>query len=97
MWRFGASHGNQPIPSSEVLFNILAPGVIEQHYTFGFSRELASGREVSLALMYAPSKEVKKTNPLEAPGRQTDPFEDGPVGRAKWGLLVRAGSGPAAG
>ncbi len=71
IWRLGASDGKQPIASSEVLFNILAPGVIEQHYTFGFSRKLASGRDLNLALMYAPAKEVSGPNPLEAPGQQT--------------------------
>jgi len=55
-WRVGASYGEQPISSSEVTFNILAPGVIEQHYTAGFSKVLASGNEVNVAFMYAPEK-----------------------------------------
>jgi long-chain fatty acid transport protein len=29
--RAGVSHGDQPIPDSEVLLNILAPAVIETH------------------------------------------------------------------
>lgn len=70
-WRFGASTGKQPIRSSEVMFNILAPGVMEEHYTFGFSRRLANGRECNLAFMYAPAVEVSGPNPLEAPGQQT--------------------------
>lgn len=55
-WRLGASYGEQPISGQEVTFNIIAPGVMEQHYTAGFSKVLDSGNEVSLAFMYAPEK-----------------------------------------
>ncbi len=65
-WRAGFSTGDQPIPESEVLFNILAPGVMEEHITFGFSRAAGKG-EFSMAVMYAPSVSVEGLNPLEAP------------------------------
>jgi long-chain fatty acid transport protein len=70
-WRAGYSKGDQPIPESEVLFNILAPGIIEDHFTLGFSKSLnrAPGR-FNVALMYAPTKTVKGANPLEVPGGQ---------------------------
>ncbi|GJL82386.1 MAG: hypothetical protein DHS20C01_20200 [marine bacterium B5-7] len=55
-WRFGVSHGDQPIDPQDVTLNILAPGVIEDHITAGFSRVLDGGREFSLALMYAPEE-----------------------------------------
>jgi len=75
-WRFGFSTTDQPIPDSEVLFNILAPGVVEEHYTFGFTRDLSSGhRALSLSLMYAPSVTVSGPNPLEVPGLQTIDLE----------------------
>lgn len=64
-WYFGYSFGDQPIDSSEVLFNILAPGVIEQHFTAGYSRELAGGDSWTLSLMYAPTEEVSGPNPLD--------------------------------
>ncbi|MDC9725398.1 MAG: TonB-dependent receptor [Gammaproteobacteria bacterium] len=58
-WRAGYSHGNQPIPDSEVFFNILAPGVIEQHFTAGFSKKFDNGsQEINFAAMYAPSYSV---------------------------------------
>jgi long-chain fatty acid transport protein len=57
-WRFGYSYGEQPIPESEVLFNILAPGVMEQHFTVGWARERSNGGMLSFALMYAPKKTV---------------------------------------
>ncbi len=37
-WRLGLSHGHQPIPSSQTIFNILAPGVVETHMSAGFTR-----------------------------------------------------------
>ena len=71
-WRAGYSKADQPIPNSEVLFNILAPGVVEQHITLGFSRamERSPGR-FNLALMWAPSKTIRGPNPLEVPGAQS--------------------------
>jgi len=69
--RAGYSKSRQPIPSSEVLFNILAPGVIEQHATLGLTRTLANRSEISFALMHGFSKSISGPNPLEAPGQQT--------------------------
>lgn len=65
-FRAGYSKADQPIPDSEVLFNILAPGVIEQHFTAGASK----GR-FNFGVMYAPKKTVSGPNPLEMPGQQT--------------------------
>ena len=70
-WRAGYSYGSQPIPEKEVLFNILAPGVIEQHLTLGFSKLVNGTQELRLALIRAFSKNVKGPNPLEVPGQQT--------------------------
>ena len=69
--RAGYSKADQPIPQSEVLFNILAPGVVQQHITLGFSKamERTPGR-FNVAFMYAPSKTVSGPNPLEVPGGQ---------------------------
>ena len=70
-WRAGYSKCDQPIPASEVLFNILAPGVVEDHLTFGFSRAVGTGPgRLNFALMYAASQSVVGGNPLEVPGRQ---------------------------
>lgn len=66
--RAGISYGEQPIPESEVLFNIVAPGVPEWHFTTGFSRKLRNNDEVSFAFMYAPSNTVSGANPL-SPGQ----------------------------
>ncbi|NIV17386.1 MAG: hypothetical protein GWN47_03020 [Woeseiaceae bacterium] len=57
IWRFGFSYGEQPIPEADVLFNILAPGVMEQHLTFGMSKN-----NWNFSLMYAPSKTIEGLN-----------------------------------
>jgi long-chain fatty acid transport protein len=64
-YRFGYSYANQPIDKEETLFNILAPGVVEQHITFGFTRALSNDHEFSMAFMYAPSNSVKGANPFD--------------------------------
>ena len=58
-WRAGYSMTDQPIPEDQMTFNILAPGVMEEHYTAGFTQKLASGNEVNLSFMYAPEMTVR--------------------------------------
>jgi len=64
-FRAGISKNSQPVESSEVLFNILAPGVIEKHFTLGATRKLNNQREISIGLMYAPSEKVTGTNSFD--------------------------------
>ena len=56
--RAGYNHSTNPIKSADVSFNILAPGVITDHYTFGGTYALDRDREVSFYYMYAPKKSV---------------------------------------
>ena len=58
LWRFGYSYGEQPVQAADVLFNILAPGVMEQHITFGWTRNRDNGHQFSVSFMYAPEKTV---------------------------------------
>ncbi|MGZ4994320.1 MAG: OmpP1/FadL family transporter [Methylobacter sp.] len=67
-WRGGVSYGEQPIPDSQVLFNVLAPGVQEWHLTTGFTRTLTAKDDLSFAFMYSPRKTVSGPNPL-SPGQ----------------------------
>jgi long-chain fatty acid transport protein len=64
IWRAGFSHGEQPIPESEVLFNILAPAVIEDHLTFGFTYGISAASELSFSFMHALENSVTGKNPL---------------------------------
>ena len=58
VWRFGYSYGEQPIQAADVLFNILAPGVMEQHFTLGWSHTMQSGSMWNVSFMYAPENTV---------------------------------------
>ncbi|MFH2047822.1 MAG: outer membrane protein transport protein [bacterium] len=73
--RLGYSYGEQPIPDTEVMFNILAPGVIEHHITFGFSRKLCAKKEISFSVMHALTSNVTGANPMEVPDQQTIDLE----------------------
>lgn len=68
--RTGFSHGKNPIRSTDVMFNILAPGVIDNHVTCGVSKKMGT-KEINLALVRAFSNTVSGPNPMEAPGAQT--------------------------
>lgn len=64
-YRFGYNYGEQPIEAADALVNILAPGVVEQHITFGVSRKRRGGGEAGLAFMYAPEKRVRGPNAFD--------------------------------
>ena len=51
--RAGYNHGESPIPDSEVLINILAPGVVEDHVTLGFSYRSSKKSEWNFSYMHA--------------------------------------------
>ena len=72
-WRLGYSYGEQPIPDTEMTFNILAPAVMEHHFTAGFTLERTRGREFSMAFLYAP--DVDLTGPQNFDPTQTVTFE----------------------
>jgi long-chain fatty acid transport protein len=68
--RAGLAYGVQPIPPSEVLFNILAPAVTEWHYSFGATVKTTPRSELSFAVIDVPTGSVSGPNPLEVPGAQ---------------------------
>lgn len=54
--RAGWNHGSNPVQASDVTFNMLAPGVVQDHVTLGFTAGTGKDSEVSGALMIAPRK-----------------------------------------
>jgi long-chain fatty acid transport protein len=56
--RAGYNHGDNPVRSEDVSFNILAPGVMKQHFTAGFSWAMNASDELSGSLMLAPRQSV---------------------------------------
>jgi long-chain fatty acid transport protein len=73
--RAGASLNTNPIPESEVMFNILAPGVQEQHFTAGMTWQIGDNHAINFAGMYSPPSSVKGPNPMELPDQQTIELE----------------------
>jgi len=61
--RAGYSHGNQIIPSDQTLFNIIAPAVTQDHWTFGLTKHLSKRNELNFAFAYMPNDKVCGTNP----------------------------------
>lgn len=57
--RAGYNHSSQPIRSSETLFNILAPGVVQDHVTLGATYVLPNKSELSFSYMHAFEEKVK--------------------------------------
>jgi long-chain fatty acid transport protein len=69
--RAGYNRGDNPIRPADVTFNILAPGVMKDHYTAGFTWALDKDSEISGALMVAPRQTVRGSslfNALFGPG-----------------------------
>lgn len=64
--RAGVSTNRQPIPSSETFFNILAPGVIENHLTLGGTWTLANRNELTFSYMHGFSKTVNGSGSIGA-------------------------------
>ncbi len=57
--RAGYNHSSQPIRSSETLFNILAPGVVQDHVTLGATYVLPNKSELSFSYMHAFEEKVR--------------------------------------
>ncbi len=68
--RAGLSTTRQPIPKSETLFNMIAPGVIENHLTLGATWAVSPASELSVSYMHGFNKKVKGSMsvPFAPPG-----------------------------
>lgn len=62
--RAGWNHGDNPIRPADVTFNILAPGLVKDHLTLGFTYTLPSGSELTMAYMHAFEESVTGANLL---------------------------------
>ncbi|MCL4689920.1 MAG: porin, partial [Burkholderiales bacterium] len=56
--RAGFGRTDNPIQARDVSFNILAPGVVKDHYTLGFTYAIGKTAEISGAFMHAKRNEV---------------------------------------
>ena len=64
--RVGYNHSGQPIPSSQTLFNILAPGVVQDHLSAGATWALGEQSELSVAFTHGFKKTVEGSGSIPA-------------------------------
>lgn len=64
--RMGYVTLDQPIPASQTFFNILAPGVVEDHVTLGLTLELSRASELTFMYMHAFEKKVSGSGSIPA-------------------------------
>jgi long-chain fatty acid transport protein len=64
--RIGYNHSTQPIRQSETLFNVIAPGIVQDHLTLGSTYILPNKGELSVAYMHAFEEKVKGQNSISA-------------------------------
>jgi long-chain fatty acid transport protein len=57
--RAGYNHSDNPVQSRDVTFNMLAPGVVQEHVTLGASWTAAPHHEITGAFMYAFNSTVQ--------------------------------------
>jgi long-chain fatty acid transport protein len=74
--RAGYGRSGNPVPASETFLNILAPGVVQDHFTIGATLDLGGGKEVTAYGMRAPRNEVAGAGSIPAPygGGEADVF-----------------------
>lgn len=59
--RAGFNYGKVPYDDDQALFNVLAPAVVEEHITAGFTRSLGKDSEVTVTYMHALRNDVEYT------------------------------------
>jgi long-chain fatty acid transport protein len=60
--RAGYNHTDNPIQGRDVTFNIIAPGVVKDHVTLGFTYDLSKDSELTMAYMHAFKNSVQATS-----------------------------------
>ncbi len=73
--RAGYNRSENPVRADDVTFNILAPGVVKDHYTVGATWKLDANAELTAFALYAAENEVTGASlfvPFGAPPTTTD-------------------------
>ncbi len=65
--RAGYNHGDNPIRAQDVTFNILAPGVVRDHYTLGMTYDLGNNSTITMAYMHAAKESVTGPSMFNSP------------------------------
>lgn len=64
-WRVGYAYSTNPVPSSQAMLNVLAPGIVRHHFTAGGSWKIDDQDTLDFAVEYVPTSHV--TGPEIAP------------------------------
>lgn len=64
--RAGYGHSDNPVPPSQTFLNILAPGVVQDHFTLGATYTTRSGVEITGFAMHAPKRRVEGRGSIPA-------------------------------
>ncbi len=56
--RAGYTHNTNPVGSTDVTLNILAPGIVTDHISAGFSHDFDGNSSLDVAMMYVPENTV---------------------------------------
>jgi len=70
--RVGYNYSTQPISNDQTYFNILAPGVVQQHVTAGASWKFRENWELNAFYAHAFYHRVNGSGPLTSPSSSTD-------------------------
>ena len=96
-FRGGFAYNEGPFSSRDVEVNILAPGIVQRHFTAGLSYELSNSWNLDLAGFYSPRETVAGSElaipaPLGAIGNPNHKIEiQGQGGEATLGFTYRFG------
>lgn len=83
--RAGWNYGKQPIRSQDAFINILAPGLVEHHFTLGATWKPQPNMDVTFGGMLAPQKKLSGPVPAPLGGGTTEIRLD------EWSLGVAVG------
>ena len=88
--RAGFSHSDQPISRKETFFNILAPGVIEQHASVGATWQLDQRNALTFAYTHAFGEWVRGAGfiPASYGGGEADVYLQEDIFGVSWNLSL---------
>jgi long-chain fatty acid transport protein len=66
MLRAGHNHSGLPFDASQTFFNLLAPAVVQQHFSAGATWGLPNGKEINIAYQHAFAETVNGANSIPA-------------------------------
>jgi len=68
--RAGYAYNTQPVPSTDIAFNILAPAVVQNHISAGSSYNFLPNQSIDFGAIFAPRQTVSGAVPLSLGGGQ---------------------------